>query len=98
MGISCLSVEVGAVEVVAHAAAIQPEHHDERRHMGAQMIAMMKVMIVIVVVMMMVVVMMVVVMMVAAMAMAAMTAAVFLRLAFVQLKRLAHTDVVFAHV
>jgi hypothetical protein len=44
-----------------------------------------------------VIVVMMTVMMVVAMVPAVMGAAVFLRLAFIQLKRLAHTDVVFAH-
>jgi hypothetical protein len=44
------------------------------------------------------IVVMVTVMMVVAMVPAVMAAVVVLRLAFIQLKRLAHTDVVFAHV
>jgi hypothetical protein len=81
----------------AHAVAIgfQREQHGPRcqMHMVVAVVgvpAMAVVMIVIVVMM--------TAMMVVAMVPAVMAATVVLRLAFIQLKRLAHTDVVFAHV
>jgi hypothetical protein len=87
--------------VRAHAAAIgfQRKQHGERRQMDVVVVTvtmtavMVRIMVTMIVMMTMVMSMMVVV----AMVPAVMGAAVFLRLAFIQLKRLAHTDVVFAH-
>ncbi|HEY2010351.1 MAG TPA: hypothetical protein VGH23_15285 [Rhizomicrobium sp.] len=73
----------------AHVVTIglQREQHGQRRHMGVVVAAGVAAVVMIVVIMMMV------------MAAPAMTAVAFVSwLAFVQLKRLAHTNVVFAHV
>ena len=86
------------------AIGFQRKQHGERRQMDVvvTVMAMAVVMVMIramIMVAVIVVVMMTMVMsmMVVAMVPAVMGAAVFLRLAFIQLKRLAHTDVVFAH-
>jgi hypothetical protein len=78
------------------AIGLQREQHGECR----QMRVMMAVMVVAMAAVVMIVVimrMMVMMTMVVAMVPAVMGATVILRLAFIQLKRLAHTDVVFAH-
>jgi hypothetical protein len=83
----------------AMAPGLQREQHGQRRQMVmgvAVMIAGVPAMAVVMIVMIMVVVV-TAMMMVVAMALAAMSAAIVLRLAFIQLKRLAHTDIVFAH-
>jgi hypothetical protein len=67
------------------AMGLQREQHGQCRHMG--------VMVAVTVAAMVMIVGIVVVAMVAAMA-----ASAIVRLAFIQLERLAHTDVVFAHV
>jgi hypothetical protein len=64
----------------------------------AMMVVGVPAMAVVMIVVIVVIVVMVTVMMVVAMVPAVMAAVVVLRLAFIQLKRLAHTDVVFAHV
>ena len=73
------------------AISLQREQHGERRQMH------MAVAVMVVGVPAVVIVVMMTAMMVVAMVPAVMAAAVVLRLAFIQLKRLAHTDVVFAH-
>ena len=79
------------------AISLQREQHGERRQMHMA-VAVMVVGVPAVVIVVMMTAMMVVAMVPAVMAvMAVMAAAVVLRLAFIQLKRLAHTDVVFAH-
>jgi len=82
------------------AIGIQREQHGECRQvrmMMAVMVVGVAAMAVIRAVMIVVMTMVMSMMMVVAMVPAAMGAAVFLRLAFIQLKRLAHTDIVFAH-
>ncbi|HEX4370167.1 MAG TPA: hypothetical protein VH019_02380 [Rhizomicrobium sp.] len=80
---------------VAHPAAIGPgEQHGERRHMRVVVMTMM----VAAMVMALVIMVMMMLMKVVAMVPAAMSTAVLLRLAFIQRKVLAHTDVEFAHV
>ncbi len=87
----------------AHAAAIgfQREQHGERREVGVVMVAvtmvMIRAMIMVAVIVVVMMTMAMSMMVVVAMVPAVTGAAVFLRLAFIQLKRLAHTDIVFAH-
>ena len=86
----------------AHAMAIglQREQHGERREVNVVMTVMAAGVMAMAVAMIVVIMGMTVMMTavgVVAMVPAVMGAAVFLRLAFIQLKRLAHTDVVFAH-
>ena len=80
----------------AHAAAIgfQREQHGECREVDVVVTVMAVIMAVMIMGMM---VMMTAVVVVVAMVPAVMGAAIVLRLAFIQLKRLAHTDIVFAH-
>ena len=70
------------------AIGLQCEQHGERRQMHVVMAACVAAVVMVVVIMVMIVVMV----------SAAMAAAIVLRLAFIQLKRLAHPYVVFAHV
>lgn len=78
----------------AMAISLQREQHGKRRHMGVMMAMTVATMVMVFVVMGMMMPMMMVMAM-----MAAITAAgLVFRPTFVQLKRLAHADVVFAHV
>jgi hypothetical protein len=77
------------------AISLQREQHGERRHMHVVMAAGVAAVVMMVIVIMVLIVM--VTMMVVAMVPAVMVAAVA-RLAFVQRKLLAHTDVKFTHV
>ena len=82
------------------AIGFQREQHGERREVNVVMTVMAAGVMVMAMVMIVVILGMMVMMtavVVVAMVPAVMGAAVFLRLAFIQLKRLAHTDIVFAH-
>ena len=80
------------------AIGFQRKQHGERREVNVVMTVMAAGVMAMAVAMIVVIMGMMTAVGVVAMVPAVMGAAVFLRLAFIQLKRLAHTDVVFAHV
>ena len=87
------------------AIGFQRKQHGERRQVDvvvtvmamAVVMVMIRAMIMVAVIVVVMMTMVMSMMVVVAMVPAVMGAAVFLRLAFIQLKRLTHTDIVFAH-